>query len=255
MQLDKTIEDFQSKKYAEALTFHQISMFKRMATWKEPAIAASLDKVFNLWKEKAEPYATSDYTVMKEGSRSMVAKWQSHEGLWIIKDYKTPGLRRRARFALSQSRCLQSWNMSRLCHTMGIAAAKIILVAEERLAGLPGRSLAIMEYVQGTPLNQLVANQSLSLTDLRQLASRLAEQVNQLSSSMITHGDFKASNIIVDSNLKPHLIDLDGAILHRSKRNFWKAYRRDGARFRANWSNEDLVCVFAEVFPHLHEKV
>ena len=75
--------------------------------WKDPHSPSWVADVFRLWKETARPYPTSDYTVFKNGSRSIVARWKSSDGPVIIKHYKTPGLRRRVRFAFSKSRCIE----------------------------------------------------------------------------------------------------------------------------------------------------
>ena len=216
--------------------------------WKDPHSPSWVADVFRLWKETARPYPTSDYTVFKNGSRSIVARWKSSDGPVIIKHYKTPGLRRRVRFAFSKSRCMQNWHMSELCHSLGLAVPKFIFVAEERWVGLPGRSLSIMEYIKGIPLHLWATNESRTATEIREVAVNLAKEIDRLSNAMITHGDCKASNIIVTGDHQPYFVDLDGAIQHRSRSAFRKAYFRDARRFRANWLQDDTGELFSNVF-------
>ena len=138
--------------------------------------------------------------------------------------------------------------MSELCHSLGLAVPKFIFVAEERWVGLPGRSLSIMEYINGTPLHLWATSESRTSTEIRVVAAQLAKEIERLSTAMITHGDCKTSNIIVTSDHQPYFVDLDGAIQHRSRGAFRKAYLRDARRFRANWLEDDTGRLFSNVF-------
>ncbi|MGA0409276.1 MAG: lipopolysaccharide kinase InaA family protein, partial [Limisphaerales bacterium] len=117
---------------------------------------------------------------------------------------------------------MQNWRMSELCHSLGLAVPKFIFVAEERWAGLPGRSLSIMEYIEGIPLHLWATSESRTPAEIRVVAAQLAKEIDRLSTAMITHGDCKASNIIVTADQKPYFVDLDGAIQHRSRSAFRK---------------------------------
>ena len=138
--------------------------------------------------------------------------------------------------------------MSELFHSLGLAAPKFIFVAEERWVGLPGHSLSIMEYIKGIPLHLWATNESRTATEIREVAVKLAKEIDRLSNAMITHGDCKASNIIVTGDHQPYFVDLDGAIQHRSRSAFRKAYFRDARRFRANWLQDDTGELFSNVF-------
>ena len=81
-----------------------------------------------------------------------------------------------------------------------------------------------------------------------EVAVKLAKEIDRLSTAMITHGDCKASNIIVTGDHQPYFVDLDGAIQHRSRSAFRKAYFRDARRFRANWLQNDTGELFSNVF-------
>ena len=138
--------------------------------------------------------------------------------------------------------------MSELCHSLGLAVPKFIFVAEDRWVGLPGRSLSIMEYINGTPLHLWATSESRTSTEIREVAAQLAKEIERLSTAMITHGDCKASNIIVTGDHQPYFVDLDGAIQHRSRSAFRKAYFKDARRFRANWLRDDTGELFSNVF-------
>ena len=143
---------------------------------------------------------------------------------------------------------MQNWRMSELCHSLGLAVPKFIFVAEERWVGLPGRSLSIMEYIEGIPLHLWATSESRTPAEIRVVAAQLAKEIDRLSTAMITHGDCKASNIIVTADQKPYFVDLDGAIQHRNRSAFRKAYLRDARRFRANWLEDDTGGLFSNVF-------
>ena len=138
--------------------------------------------------------------------------------------------------------------MSELCHSLGVAVPKFIFVSEERWVGLPGRSLSIMDYINGTPLHLWATSESRTSAEIREVAAKLAKEIDRLSTALITHGDCKASNIIVTGDHQPYFVDLDSAIQHRSRGAFRKAYLRDARRFRANWLEDDTGGLFSNVF-------
>ena len=59
-----------------------------------------------------------------------------------------------------------------------------------------------------------------------------------MSRHRITHGDLKATNILIDEDANPHFIDIDASQIHRSKASYLKARQKDEARFQKNWVDD-----------------
>ena len=75
--------------------------------------------------------------------------------------------------------------MSELCHSLGLAALNH-LAAEERWVGPPGRSLSIMEYIKGIPLHLWATSESRTATEIRELAVKLAKEIDRLQLRSLT---------------------------------------------------------------------
>ena len=87
---------------------------------------------------------------------------------------------------------------------VGILTPKVVAVAEHRSLGLVLRSYLVMEKI----------DEAKDLADINyddtRLIKSLAELIGKMHAEGFVHRDLKASNILVGSNGKPHLIDLDG---------------------------------------------
>jgi len=139
---------------------------------------------------------------------------------------------------LTQSRAQQGWNGAIALEKIKVPAAKPILFLEERLFKLPARALTLTEHIDGTALDSLTDKCSLNINQLRTIVQNLADSFHQMKTHQITHGDLKASNIIITSDLIPHFIDFDGTIVHKSQQSFQKSFESDRARFLKNWQTQ-----------------
>jgi tRNA A-37 threonylcarbamoyl transferase component Bud32 len=87
---------------------------------------------------------------------------------------------------------------------VGILTPRVVAVAEHRSLGLALRSYLVMEKIA----------EAKDLADVNyddpSLIRCLAELIGKMHAEGFVHRDLKASNILVDSGGKPHLIDLDG---------------------------------------------
>ena len=74
---------------------------------------------------------------------------------------------------------------------------------------------------------------------------RVVAMLRSLAKLEVTHGDLKASNIIMNESLQPVLIDLDGAAEHASAAGLRKAWHAEVQRFMRNF--DDLPALSAVV--------
>ena len=65
----------------------------------------------------------------------------------------------------------------------------------------------------------------------------LTTLIGRLYAAQISHGDLKATNLIVDKG-KVVLMDLDGLRIHRTRKRFSRHYRKDCERLLRNWPRD-----------------
>ena len=130
-----------------------------------------------------------------------------------------------------------------------LPVARPLAIIEERTLGIPGRAALLMEAASGNDLLNIVNNKSLSDEGLKTVAIKLQKNFDRMRDLKITHGDMKATNILIDKHLDLKLIDIDAAKQHYSSSSFHKARRKDQLRFLANWKNSPLALdIFGSVF-------
>ncbi|MET1257124.1 serine/threonine protein kinase [Aliikangiella maris] len=70
-----------------------------------------------------------------------------------------------------------------------------------------GRSCIVIEYVDGKPLDEYLAENNLSLAEKLQLMEKIIYAVQHAHTKRIVHGDLKPSNILINNQGEPKLID------------------------------------------------
>ncbi len=197
-----------------------------------PALLALLQRPQELWHPEG--------AILKPGSRSTVTRLDLGDESFVIKQYKALRFHRRLRYALTRSRARQSWENGQVMARLGIPVARPLALLEETSLGIPGRSIVLMPFQAGTPLSE---------KHFPTIADKLHHIFALMRTHHITHGDLKASNILIDQIGDPHFIDLDASLLHSSPASFEKARAKDEARFAKNWdSNPALAQAMAGVF-------
>ena len=126
---------------------------------------------------------------------------------------------------------------------LGIPVVRPLALLEESSLGIPARAILIMPYQAGDFLSEAHA------PEIAGVATALQEAFALMRLHRITHGDLKATNIIIDEAGAPHFIDLDATLIHASEQAFARARARDKARFRRNWEDgSPLAEALAGVF-------
>ena len=83
----------------------------------------------------------------------------------------------------------------------GLATARVLATAEERVLGVPARSFVLMEEI--THATNAARATTRGLVEMARLIAHLHEEG-------FTHRDLKAANLLFTAEGAPHLIDLDG---------------------------------------------
>lgn len=74
-------------------------------------------------------------------------------------------------------------------------------------SGEPGRPYFVMEYVEGTPLDEFCDNNELNTTERLRLFQKVCAAVHAAHQALIVHRDLKPGNILVTPDGEPKLLD------------------------------------------------
>lgn len=177
---------------------------------------------------------------LKEDTTTSVWCAEYQEKMIVIKRYNTKNPWHAFRRVFRQSRADNCWKMSRTFNQAGIQTPANIAVIQEWWGPFKARSWYICEHVPSSTLIDHLSPGHSAQGEIEQIAVNIKSIFSMLKSSLLSHGDFKASNILLaPSGL--WLIDLDAARKHGSRKSFERAYRKDLNRFLKNWVQNDAL--------------
>ena len=201
-----------------------------VARYDSPAIRALL---LNLDREISH----GSFQVFKNDRTTTVGSTSRDGRKLLLKRYNTKNAWHAVRRTVRRSRAENCFLMARLLRELHVNTPAPIALVEHRLGPLKGRSWFISEFVEGPLCLDYVLHHA-SPSEARAIALRIQAMFRELSKQRITHGDMKATNIILRNNSAPWLIDLDAMRQHRHQRSFEVARARDKERFRKNWRGD-----------------
>jgi tRNA A-37 threonylcarbamoyl transferase component Bud32 len=175
--------------------------------------------------------------VLKHDGTTTVAAVQANGTAWVIKRYNTKNAWHALRRTLRRSRALNCWEMSACFLDAGIAVPAPVAYVERKLGPVRGRSYFLYEYVDAEDLLSYMKHHGRS-DDLEGVVRRITTLFAVLRIARITHGDMKATNILVDAERRVTLLDLDAARRPARTRDFEQGHARDRSRFLENWRSD-----------------
>jgi tRNA A-37 threonylcarbamoyl transferase component Bud32 len=184
----------------------------------------------------------SNLIICKDGSRSLVGKHTLSDGTKIVLKYYYPrNLAKKINYGLRGSRAMRSWIAARAFEALGIPTPSAMLIREEKGVSRITLKQSFLAYVlaPGVPLSEITEDEDQAR--LRMIAKQLKEAFTIMVNYRISHGDLKANNIIVDSNHRIRFIDLDGAAILSSPKDWRGLWERDRTRFLRNWPEGSLA--------------
>jgi len=170
--------------------------------------------------------------LLKTGNTCTVGRVRIGDHDLVVKRYNMKDIWHRLQRCFRTTRAARSWRNAHLLLFLGISTPYPIAVVEKRFGSLRGRAYFISKYVQGPHAGHFFRDGA--PYEKRAMAQRIAEILKKLKLARISHGDMKATNLIIHQK-EPVLADLDAMRVHTNQWRFAKAHRKDIDRFFRNW--------------------
>lgn len=177
--------------------------------------------------------------ILKDGASATVGLIEVAGRKLVIKRYNIKSFLHALKRFWRPTRAWTSWQAGIRLQVLGIHTPKPLALKEERLGPFRKRGYLIVEASEGQDLLGLLASDKPvgSEQDGGALLPRVAQEIEQLLDTMslhhISHGDFKATNLLWDEQLC--VIDLDSICWHTKESSWKKAFAKDKARLLRNW--------------------
>ena len=149
--------------------------------------------------------------VLKDGRSSTVVKVTLDQRDLVVKRYNMKDAWHHLRRCLRPTRAAKSWELAHKLKLFGITTATPVAFLEKRLLGLRSQSYFVSEYVAGGHAGEYFTRQRSDETKTTAMVEKIACLLKNLQKLKVTHGDLKITNVLVNANDQPVLIDLDGA--------------------------------------------
>ncbi|NQZ54640.1 MAG: hypothetical protein HRT93_10360 [Piscirickettsiaceae bacterium] len=175
-------------------------------------------------------------TILKAGNSTTVSQVNYAGKKLVIKRYNIKGFWHFLRRCYRPSRAAVSWKNGNLLQLLGVATPKPLGFIEQRFGPFRKVAYLICEHSKGRELSAVFNGRDPSEDEL----SRLKDIFLILNSYQISHGDLKATNLLLTKKGKIHLIDLDVMQEHSSIRSFRRACNKDKKRFLKNWQDLNI---------------
>lgn len=188
--------------------------------------------------------AFGDQPLLKDGGSSTVTRATIAGREVVIKRYNIKGFGHWLSRFWRPSRAWHSWLAAWRLQFLGIPTPQPLAMIERRLGRWRRQAWLITEYCPGPNLLQRLGETGATIPDSA-TAGTLLQTFNQLVAAGISHGDFKATNLLWHDD-QVVLIDLDVMQAHRSAAQWRQAWEKDRARFVRNWPADSALAQWLE---------
>jgi len=176
--------------------------------------------------------------LLKAGNTATIALYKIDGKQLVVKRYNMKNRFHAFRMSFKTTRADISWRSAHLLLKNRINTPKPVAVKKIRFGPLRNRSFFIYEYIKGKNARQFFLDTKAD--EAETVAESIINLFYKLKSLKISHGDMKATNIIIHDN-KPFFIDLDSMKWHKRELMFSHAWKKDMKRFMKNWDNRPEV--------------
>jgi len=224
--------EFQGKLFRECTDFVCRKQPGRLEMVVREVLSPALERVL------ADPDATFPGVdqALKNGNTCTVWVAEAGDQRLVIKRYNVKNIWHGIKLSSRQGRAFVSWENAHRLRFYGIATPRPIALLKERRGPLQPVAYFIMEQVEGVGAQEWFKDSAVPWEQKQQMADRIGRLLGQLKDQRISHGDMKASNILLVAG-EPMLIDLDAMCQHGGAGAFRKAWAGDMQRFLRNWED------------------
>ncbi|SNR94668.1 Lipopolysaccharide kinase (Kdo/WaaP) family protein [Methylobacillus rhizosphaerae] len=177
---------------------------------------------------------------LKSGNTCTVASVQIDQRNLVIKRYNIKNFWHWFGRMWRPSRAVQAWANAYRLQLKHIATPVAVAVLERRCWGLRREAYLLTEYVEAHDAKMFFADQTVDVEVKQRVAMLIVQLFYQLYCLQLEHGDFKASNLLIQGE-QPILIDLDSMRQYGDVKRFQRRHVRDLRRFMRNWQNNETV--------------
>lgn len=238
----KKWDEHRKKKYQEKIQRNS-SQFAKI---KKPMSLAMYDRHYlssHFQTFLANPemaFINPTLEILKAGRSSTVAKMEIDKKIFVVKRYNIKNTWHWVRRAFRSTRAAETWKLANTLRLFGIATPKPIAFIEKRFLGLRSKSYFVMEYIDGENLAKYFSKYRHDDPHFEKIAVRVVALLKNLAKLKLSHGDLKATNILI-KNDQPILIDLDGMKEHKTEKKANRFYKKEIKRFMKNWKHMPSV--------------
>ena len=184
--------------------------------------------------------------LLKDGNSSTVWRTDINGHELVVKRYNVKNFLHGLKLAVRKGRSHISWQNAHRLRFYGIATPRPVVLYRNTRHRLRPTTYFITCHVSGVDAREWFSEQSHTSDQMMIMAEKIGAMMQQLEALWISHGDMKATNILIVDD-EPQLIDLDSMRQHHSLRSFAPALKQDRDRWMANWSNSPQVAAFFKV--------
>lgn len=222
------------KKYEKKI-FRTSTHFQASAAWRSEMVcgrAYMQPEVLAFLKQPESVFKRKDIVMLKNGRSSTVIRVKLDDRELVIKRYNIKHAWHWLRRCFRTTRAKKCWRIAQKLNLFGIQTASPVAYIENRFLGLRGKSYFVTEYVAGSNIKEYLQQNSIKQNKIMDIVNSIIINLKKIA---ITHGDLKASNIVVTPEESVLLIDLDGAREHDNASTLEQVSQKEWQRFLRNF--------------------
>ncbi len=172
--------------------------------------------------------------ILKAGDTCTVVQVEIEGRLLVIKRYNLKNFGYAFLRAFRRTRASICWRSAMYLTFWQLGVVKPVALIEERFGPFRRKAYFVTEYEPGINLQEYFFERPYLKDQMEMIAQKIFQLLGTLSKVKISHGDLKATNILLVGD-RPVLLDLDAMRVHRFTWKWKKAQQRDQKRFMKNW--------------------
>ena len=186
---------------------------------------------------EAPEIAVGNAQFLKQGNSATVVKVAGDSGEWVLKRYNIKSFWHGLKRAFKPSRAWVSWQNAHRLELLGIETPQPLAMRENRSGPFRKEAYLLTVFTAGEDLRAWLRRQGEPSVP-PWVCEDVVRLFDILWHACVSHGDMKATNLLVTNQQQLQVIDLDSLQWHRSERRFKQAYAKDLQRFMDNWQGE-----------------